>query len=423
MIKNLTRIIAIVLLIISRFTFSAEITIGDRVKLNSIYLNEEREIQILLPESYFSHNKATYPVIYLLDGDYTLHGVSGMLDLMANKGQLIPDVILVGIADKGTDKYRQYMTPEGLTAPLKKDDAGKAKQFLDFLKNEVKPYINSNYRVANNSILVGHSIGGLFVLNALFEAPTAFDHFVSMSPSVWLNNHAIMTKAKAFIGVSAHEQVSLYLSLGDETRQGVYGVLQLLDEIQPKNIHWQFSHYPNENHNSVGLVALRSDLKTIFNDWFIADKKLSSSMSAEDILIHYKDLLQSLNINQPIPTPSIKSAIRYFYRQKRAEEIPEFMSKIKKYLPASEQGFIIMQASYVGHFDSAESALKILQKSENRFENSIEYTKNIASTYMQLKNSKMAHIYYEIALKLARKYNSNQWQINIIKAKLLELSD
>ncbi|MFT5294994.1 MAG: putative alpha/beta superfamily hydrolase [Colwellia sp.] len=416
-------ILIITLLIISKAVFASEFNTGKRVNINSTYLNEEREIQVLLPESYFSHNNATYPVIYLLDGDYTFHGVLGMLDLMANKGQLIPDVILVGIADKGTDKYRQYMTPVGLTAPLKKEDAGKAKKFLDFLKYEIKPHINRNYRAANKSILVGHSIGGLFVLNALFEAPDAFEHFVSMSPSVWLNDHAIMTKAKAFIGVSEHEKVSLHLSLGDETRQGIYGVLQLLDEIQPNNIDWQFSHYPNENHNSVGLVALRSDLKTIFNDWFITDKKLSSSMSAEDILIHYKELLQSLNINQPIPTPSIKSAIRYFYRKKKADEIPVFMSKIKKYLPESEQGFIIMQASYVGHFDSAESALKILQRSEKRFENSIEYTKNIAATYMQLENSKMARIYYEKALKLAHEYNSNQWQINIIEAKLLQLTD
>ncbi len=407
-------------MIASKFVFSAEFNTGKRLHITSTYLNEEREIHILLPESYRSNTKATYPVLYLLDGDYTLQGISGMLDFMANKGQLIPDVILVGIADKGTDKYRQYMTPTELTAPFKQGDSGKSKQFLNFLVKELKPFINSNYRVANNSILVGHSIGGLFVLNALFESPNSFEHFVSMSPSVWLNDHAIMTKAKDFIGESKHEPVALHLSLGDETRQGVYGVLQILDEIQPKNIQWQFSHYPNENHNSVVLVALRSDLRAIFDGWYITDKKLSSSMSADSLLEHYKALSLSLTINQPIPKPSIQSAIRYFYRHKKTDEIPAFMARVKDELPASQQSFIIMQASYVGHYESPEAALKILLQSEANFNFSIEYLKSIASTYEQLGNKKLAFNYYEKAFELAKSYNSNQWNINIIKAKLLD---
>jgi len=408
------------MLITPQLALSTEFNTGERVTLTSVYLNEEREIQILLPENYDNNIEATYPVIYLMDGDYIFHGVSGMLDFMANKAQLIPDVIIVAIADKGTDKYRQYMTPTGLTAPLKKEDAGKAEQFLTFLTKEVKPYLNSNYRAADNAILVGHSMGGLFVFNALLESPDSFEHFVSMSPSIWLNDHAIMVKAKTFVEKDEHKPTSLYLSLGDENRQGVYGVLQLLDEMQPKNIHWDFSHYPNENHNSVVLVALRNDLKQIFKGWNISDKELENTKSAEQLIKYYQDISLSLNINQAMPSPSIKSAIRSFYRQKKTDEIPEFMAKVKSELPASEQAFIIMLASYAGYFDSPESALAILLKSEDRFKHSVEYVKSIASTYEQLKKTQLALNYFEKALRLAKKYKKNQWQINIIEAKLLK---
>jgi len=420
MIKTLAPFFILLFLIAPKLTFSAELNTGDRVKINSTILHEERDIQIFLPESYHSNTGATYPVIYLMDGDYTFHGVSGMLDFMANKAQLIPDVILVAIADKGTDIYRQYMTPTGLTAPLKKEDAGKATQFLSFLTNEVKPYINKNYREANNAILVGHSMGGLFVFNALLESPDSFEHFVSISPSIWLNDHAIMKKAKNFIEKDKHKATSLYLSLGDETRSGVYGVIQLLDEAQPKNIHWGFSHYPDENHNSVGLVALRKDLKQIFKEWFVSDNELSTVTSANQLVKHYQRISLSLKINQPIPTPSIKSAIRSFYRQKTTADIPAFMAKVKNELPASEQAFIMMLASYTGHFDSPKSALEILLKSEDRFKHSIEYLKSIASTYEQLKKTQLAFSYYEKALSLTKQYKSNQWQINIIEAKLLK---
>jgi len=421
MIKKTIQLFFLLILFSPQYSLAAQLSIGERLKLNSTHLNEEREIQVLLPESYQSNKEANYPVIYLLDGDYIFHGVSGMLDFLANKAQLIPDVILVGIADKGTDVYRQYMTPAGLTAPFKKEDGGKAELFLTFLEKELKPYINSHYRTANNSILVGHSMGGLFVLNALLESPSSFENFVSMSPSVWLNDHEIMTKAKGFIGKSKHKPTSLYLSLGDEERQGVYGVLQLLDESQPKNIDWHFAHYPSENHNSVNLVALRADLKNIFNSWRVPNKKLESSMTPEKILAHYQKVLSSLAINQPIPTPSIKSAIRYFYRQDRQADIPAFMAKMKKKLPSSEQAFIIMQASYAGHFDSPKAALKVLQNTEKRFDYSVEYTKSIAATYMQLDNTDLAIDYYTKALTLAKAYKANQWQINIIEAKLLEL--
>jgi hypothetical protein len=41
----------------------------------------------------------------LLDGDFELHGISGMLDFLANNEQYIPDVILVGIGEIKTPTY------------------------------------------------------------------------------------------------------------------------------------------------------------------------------------------------------------------------------------------------------------------------------------------------------------------------------
>ncbi|MCW8834117.1 MAG: alpha/beta fold hydrolase, partial [Colwellia sp.] len=265
MINKLSLVLTIILILSSKYAFSTELNMGERIQINSEHLNEVREIQVLLPEGYHSNSNATYPVIYLLDGDYNIHGVSGMLDLLSNKGQLIPDVILVGIADKGTDKYRQYMTPKDSTAPFKKDAKGNAEQFLTFLEKEVKPYLSERYRVAKNTTIVGHSMGGLFVLNALLTSPNAFDNYVAISPSIWLSDHALTKKAKAILEKSDHEQVSLYLSLADETRMGVYGFMHLLDEIEPKNINWHFTHYPDENHNSVGIISLRDNLKNIFD--------------------------------------------------------------------------------------------------------------------------------------------------------------
>ncbi|PAJ72590.1 esterase [Pseudoalteromonas sp. NBT06-2] len=421
MIKTISFIITTVLILISNTSFATPFNLGERVEINSKLLNEARELQILLPENYQANPNATYPVIYLLDGDYNFHAVSGMLDLMANKAQLIPDVILVGIADKGTDKYRQYMTPEALTSPLKAQDKGKANAFLSFINKELKPYIKQNYRTADNNILVGHSIAGLFVLNALVEQPDSFNHYISSSPSLWLNNQAFAKSANEKISKNTHKPVSLYLSLGDETRMNQYGFINILDELQPTNINWKFTHYPDENHNSVGLISLRNSLKSIFKGWFIAEKTLKTKHAPSTIVSHYKKLASELNINQAIPTPSIKSAIRYFYINKKVTELDGFMEKAIQVLPASERDFLIMQASYVSHFISPEAALVLLKSAENKFDTSVEYLKNIATTYEQLKETKSATVYFEKALSLAKEQNANQWQISIIEAKLFKL--
>ncbi|SFC74501.1 alpha/beta hydrolase [Pseudoalteromonas denitrificans] len=423
MIKILISAFSLVLLLTSKIAIASSFNLGERVNINSTILNEDRTLQIILPENYYANPNATFPVIYLLDGDYNIHGASGILDLLANKAQMIPDVILVGIADKGTDKYRQYMTPEGLTSPLKDTDKGKANLFLAFLDKEVKTYIKTHYRAANHSTLVGHSIGGLFVLNALLESPSSFHNYISSSPSLWLNNQALTKTAKDKINKNTHKGVSLYLSLGDETRMNQYGFINVLDDLQPKNINWQFKHYPDENHNSVGLISLRNNLKMIFKGWFISETELRRSHSADTILTHYKNLIHKLKINQAIPTPSIKAAIRYFYINKESKDINTFMSKVKQALPASEQGFIIMQASYISHFDSPKAALNLLKSNENKFEYSIEYMKNIATGYEQLKDKNSAIIYFKKALSLAKKQNANQWQMSIIEAKLLKLKN
>lgn len=422
MIKSITTLFCLILLCFSPWALSAHNPLGERIAIDSLLLKEERQVQVLLPENYHADDSTRYPVLYLLDGDYLFHGVSGMLDLLANKGQLIPDLIIVGVADKGTDKYRQYMTPQGLSAPRKEENKGKASEFLAHIHSELMPYMAKNYRIADNAILFGHSIGGLFVLNALLESPNRFNSYLSSSPSVWLNDYAFVKRAKKVMAESQHDPVSLYLSLGDETRMGQYGLIDVLDDLQPKNIAWHFTHYPNENHVSVALISLRNSLKHIFNGWFIPEKELNNIQSADEIIHHYKPLLAQFNIKQAIPTASIRAAIRYFYRNEKQADITAFMQKVKQELPSSEAAFVMMLASYRGHFDSPQAGITFLLSREADFSRSVEYIKAIAVAYEKADNQKLAFDYYQKALKLAKNQQANQWQMNIIEAKLLQMS-
>ena len=61
------------------------------VKRDSIYsdiLGDNREISVYLPPSYYSSN-LSYPVLYILDGDYNFNYVSGLLELQSMFGALM----------------------------------------------------------------------------------------------------------------------------------------------------------------------------------------------------------------------------------------------------------------------------------------------------------------------------------------------
>ena len=69
---------------------------------------------------------------------------------------------------------------------------GKAKEHLDFIQNEVMPYVFDvllplPQLKQGRKALYGHSYGGIFALHALFTKPTLFDTFIAASPIIWWN--------------------------------------------------------------------------------------------------------------------------------------------------------------------------------------------------------------------------------------------
>ena len=57
--------------------------------------------------------------------------------------------------------------------------------FLNFITQEVQPFIHKRFGVTHKELLFGHSFGGLFVLYTLLSKPQSFTHYVCASPSLW----------------------------------------------------------------------------------------------------------------------------------------------------------------------------------------------------------------------------------------------
>ena len=142
--------------------------------------------------------KGRTPVpIYVLDGGGMFGLLSTITRYMQWGGELPPcRVIGVGYENEqeAYDKdYRRYdLTPADpnwtgwseaeRTGP---EDVGGGPEFREFLTHTLCPLVEKRFEIdSTESVLCGHSLGGLFVLNTMLETPTAFRNFLALSPSI-----------------------------------------------------------------------------------------------------------------------------------------------------------------------------------------------------------------------------------------------
>ena len=167
------------------------IVIGRVDSVTSTVLQEKRKLWVYVPASAsdLTYAKQRYPVLYLLDGDAHFAAVVGMVQQLSavNGNTVCPEMIIVGIPN--TNRTRD-LTPTsvtsapGLPAEALKTSGG-GENFTAFLEKELIPYIDAHYPTLPHRTLVGHSLGGLLVMNTLLHHPTLFENYVALDPSMW----------------------------------------------------------------------------------------------------------------------------------------------------------------------------------------------------------------------------------------------
>ncbi|MBX2922566.1 MAG: hypothetical protein KF746_10275 [Chitinophagaceae bacterium] len=156
-------------------------------------LKEYRGIRIYLPKNYSSSNKR-YPVLYMHDGQ-------DLFDEATSEGRIGPvewgvdeaidrsgkDCIVVAIdhADDKRKRIREYYIH-----PNRQYDTVYGKDYLRFVVETLKPYIDKHYRTQQgkeNTYMAGSSMGGLLTLYAGLLYPDVFGALGVFSPSIWLD--------------------------------------------------------------------------------------------------------------------------------------------------------------------------------------------------------------------------------------------
>lgn len=214
--------------------------------LKSNISKEPFSIFVRLPKDYQSNIKKKYPVIYHVDGNAFFDPVTASVDRLSKKKKILSDPIVVGIGYENAYvmdslRNRDYTFPKALPRDSFHISGG-GERFYHFIKTELKPCIERTYRTDTaNSTLMGHSLGGYFVLYALIQdiaGNKLFNHYVAASPSISYYDNYI---PKQFQDLSAKKnyknKVKLYLTIGE----------------------MEIDEDPNDGFNTFGKILSRQD--------------------------------------------------------------------------------------------------------------------------------------------------------------------
>ncbi len=159
---------------------------------NSFYipqLNRNRRIWLYLPPDYQATAKK-YPVLYMQDGQNLFDQTTSFageweLDESLNELQAQGDwgCIVAGIDNGGQyrlDEYSPWLNPQY--------GGGQGDEYLEFIVNTLKPYIDANFRTLPGRLTTGiggSSMGGLISMYALAERQDVFSKAAIFSPAFW----------------------------------------------------------------------------------------------------------------------------------------------------------------------------------------------------------------------------------------------
>ncbi len=222
------------------FLFLMQIISAQEVKIpgsqtrqitSSIVAGQEYQLQIMLPGGYANSTKV-YPVVYLMDSQWDFPLVSALYGQQYYDG-FIPQMIIVGVTWGGSNPNPDSLRARDYTPTNVKGtpQSGGADKFLSFMKEELFPFIEKNYRVdKHDRTLVGCSLGGLFTMYALFTHPEMFQRYVAASPAFMWDDNVLYQYEKKYAANKSNPSAKLFMCVGG-VEQSVPGFQKLTDYL------------------------------------------------------------------------------------------------------------------------------------------------------------------------------------------------
>lgn len=259
--------------------------------LKSSIVDAKYRLHVSLPSTYADSENA-YPVVYLCDGNGLFPLVRCITEGLSG-GLEIPRLIIVGIgydtddaSEWGRLRERDLLPTDASATNAARRQRytrtgirrGQADLFLRFIREELRPFINANYRTnPEDNAFLGNSYGGLFGLYALFRHPDTFNRYVIGSPAIHHDNKVVLTYESEYAAAHDDLPVRMYVAVGareemdghliDPSLQFVTNVKVLAERLQERcypGLQLTMEVLQNETHFSVIPATFSRGLRVVF---------------------------------------------------------------------------------------------------------------------------------------------------------------
>lgn len=255
----------------------------------SDFTNTKYIINVGLPLSYSEEKNKKWPTVYLLDGNLYFGMVVEIIRSMSwtlNTSDAIVVGISYDITTSGEKAFNQIMARReyDLTPVRDKEEEEVCKDWLKrdvktgggpdlykFIEAQLIPLISNSYRVnTNKTVLVGHSLGGLFVLYSMLMKPNMYKAYFSISPPTQISDDFIFDFEDQYSKRRTTLPCDLVLAIGELERPrslgGVSGLYRFADQLENRNYKWfnlDTFILPDEDHCSGIPLAFQRGLRKL----------------------------------------------------------------------------------------------------------------------------------------------------------------
>lgn len=309
--------ISILFIFLYNFSYSqtnSDIVIGKKDSIFSKILNENRELLVYVPPLENEYiQSASYPVLYVLDGDKLFTQTIGILEHLSGTygSERCPKMIVVGIVN-----YNRIKDLLPITSNDTKDNID---DFTQFLEKELIPFIDTKYPTQPYRTILGHSLGGLRVANTLLYQSQIFSSYIALDPSLGHDMNVWSDKSHKIIPNKKFNNKSLYIAMAqtmpklmdtatinrDTTgaSRHMRSIMKFTTDIsnnKNSGLNFNWKYYPDNTHSEVSFPGTFDGLKNNFN-WFynadrnkIFDATINSKQAIEIIEEKYKIVSQQM---------------------------------------------------------------------------------------------------------------------------------
>lgn len=274
------------LTILLAFSFSVSAQVNQPTILEHAFKSEafdtERKISIALPTGYSESDSTTkYIVAYLFDGQFNPYFsmVHSVVDYYSQINEGVP-MIVVSIHTTNrslefTPKWNHQETVQGW-----RGNCGSAEVLTTSLRDEIIPYIEGEYHTKKYRLGIGHSLGGTYVMQEIFNDKSIFDGVIAVSPNLNYDREQIVDQGKAFFSKGYHTNPFIYAAAGDQGQMesSFRQSLQKLDSIHASLIstpsNWKCQWLDGDGHMSAFLPTFNYAYLSFSKSWQLSEDKL-----------------------------------------------------------------------------------------------------------------------------------------------------